>query len=176
MVTINFDYVKNVLNYIFTKTKPPPEPTSPTEPHRPHPIPVQEPTQVVHRDGEISTFEEAVDALAAQMRPEEFSSPFFHMTTGMNIRNELKLWQADSALHQHMLQRFGLCHADDTGMLINNAVQAKLENRPYDPEPDLARIRDHWMRHGYDPATMRRVSHSSVPVYSFTINMTEDGF
>jgi hypothetical protein len=163
MITIDLDFVKNVLNYIFTKTKPTiQQEVVSQEPHRPLPIPVQQPVPVIHQAGEISTFEEAVDALAAEMRPEEFSSPFFHMTTGMNIRNQLCLWRADSALHQHMLQRFGLCHADDTSMLINHAVQAKLNGETYDPEPDLLRIRDHWFRHGYDPATMQRVS-TSVP-------------
>ena len=156
MITFNFDFIKNW----FSK-----KPVVET-PHRPMPIPEQ-PTVpvVVHVEGEISTFEEAVDFIAASINPQRFESPFFHLETGMGIRNGLRLWQKDSALYHHMLDRFGLCHADDTGMLITNAARAKVEDRTYDIEEDLTTIRDHWARYGYDPATMQRVSSSSVPLY-----------
>lgn len=102
------------------------------------------------------TFEQAVDLVAAEF-PDPNEDPFFHMTQGMFVRNYLGLWNKEGALSQHMIQRFGLCHADDTSMLITNAACAKINRVPYDINADIRRCEEHWQRLGLNPATMERL-------------------
>lgn len=103
------------------------------------------------------TFEEAVDYVVNRIDKDTVSNPHFHFSGGMAMRNQLNLWDRDSAIHKHMLERFGLCHADDTGMLISNAAHAKKNNKEYDPEIDVVRCKRHWISMGYDPATMKEL-------------------
>lgn len=103
------------------------------------------------------TFEEAVDYVAARIDPNTVNCPYFHFSGGMSIRNSLGLWNKESALYKHMQQRFGLGHADDTGTLITNAAHAKLNGLIYDPEPDVQRFKEHWVRFSVNPATMEHV-------------------
>jgi hypothetical protein len=107
-----------------------------------------------------TTFEEAVDTLHAQIDPDTVSHPWFHMTGGMSVRNAFGLWDPSSPLHQHMKERFGLCHADDTGMLICHAADARKNGRTYDPTEDVERCKQHWRNMGYDPATMEQTEPS----------------
>lgn len=72
------------------------------------------------------------------------------------LRNDLGLWNKEGALHQHMLKRFGLCHADDTGALIACAAHAKKNGKTYSPDADVAWFKRHWVSMGFDPATMER--------------------
>lgn len=108
-----------------------------------------------------NTFEEAVDWVAARIEPGSVDQPWFHLTGGMNVRNALGLWQKDSSLYKHMQERFGLCHADDTGGLICSAADAKVKGRQYDPTPDVERYKEHWRSYGYDPATMERLRNNA---------------
>lgn len=103
------------------------------------------------------TFEEAVDFVAERINPATVSNPHFHFSGGMSMRNGLGLWNKESPLHQHMLARFGLCHADDTGALISGAADAKVNGTTYDIDADIQRFKDHWRRLGYDPATMEQL-------------------
>lgn len=103
------------------------------------------------------TYEEAVNLVCDELHSVwllDHNSPFFHMGTGRHIRNSLGLWDKTSPLHRHMLERFGLCHADDTGMLIINAMRARFEGRSYSPDPDVERCKAHWRGFGLDPSTM----------------------
>lgn len=147
MPVIDFDSVRKFLGF-FKK------PTS--LPERLHPIIDPSPIRPV-AEAPV-TFEEAVDLVAAGIGPTTIEQPFFHMTGGMSLRNGLGLWNKEGALHQHMLQRFGLCHADDTGMLISNAAHAKVNGLPYDIDSDIRRCKEHWRRMGFDPATMERLT------------------
>jgi hypothetical protein len=103
------------------------------------------------------TYEEAVDYVAERLVPDDTARLNFHFTQGMNFRNTLGLWDKSSPLYQHMLARFGLCHADDTGALICSAASAKVNGRAYDPAEDVARFKAHWAAYGKDPATMEDV-------------------
>lgn len=102
------------------------------------------------------TYEEAVEFVAARIEVDTVSSPFFHHTGGMAVRNTLGLWDKESKLHKHMLERFGLCHADDTGALITRAAHALKNNEEYDPQEDIQSFKEHWRRNGFDPATMEK--------------------
>lgn len=104
-----------------------------------------------------TTFESAVDLIASKIEQPENDDPLFHTTAGVFVRNYLDLWNKESDLSRHMNQRFGLCHADDTSMLIVNAVCAKNDNIPYDIDADINRCKEHWRRVGIDPATMERI-------------------
>jgi len=105
-----------------------------------------------------TTFEEAVDFVATKINPNSINDPTFHFNAGMSIRNGLGLWKKETPLHQHMVNRFGLCHADDTGMLIANAANAKINGIDYDIDADIRRCKEHWLRSGLDPATMNRLN------------------
>lgn len=100
-----------------------------------------------------ATYEAAVEHVAAHAP----DGPLPHHGVGTAVRNNLGLWDKTSPLHQHMLQRFGLCHADDMSGLILTAVEAQRANQSYDPNPDVDRYKAHWRQAGYDPATMERL-------------------
>jgi hypothetical protein len=100
------------------------------------------------------TYEEAVEYVAANMEPVNPASEWF---AGQAIRNGLGLWQKDNPLYQDMLNRFGLCMADDTGMIISNAAKALKNNEPYTPDEDIQMIREHWAKAGIDPRTMEKI-------------------
>lgn len=106
----------------------------------------------------IETYEEAIDFVCNYVIDEKtVTEPFFHFGVGMQIRNGLDLWKKESPLHKHMLERFGLCHADDTYMLISNAAHAKKNGQTYSPDEDVKRCKDHWRNYGLDPATMEKI-------------------
>lgn len=115
-----------------------------------------------------ATYEEAVNYVAASFKeafefaeskgePLSVDDPFFHFTVGMNVRNELGLWDKNSDLYGHMVERFGVSHADDTGTLIMNAALAQLKFESYDPRADIERFKRHWAMFGVDAATMQKV-------------------
>lgn len=103
------------------------------------------------------TYEEAIKVVYSSFRENEMESPAFHFSGGMNIRNNLGLWDKESPLHKHMLERFGLCHADDTGTLIWRAALAESKGEAYDPMVDVERFKKHWLNMGLDPATMEYI-------------------
>ncbi len=104
-----------------------------------------------------TTFEEAVDFMAAKIKPDDVKNPYYHFTGGMAMRNGLGLWDKESPLYKHMLNRFGLCHADDTGGLISSAADAKVNGLTYSPKEDVERYKNHWIAMGYDPTTMEKL-------------------
>ncbi len=105
----------------------------------------------------IKIFEEAVDYVVNGIEKDTVKQPMFHFTGGMAVRNQLGLWDRSSPLHKHMLERFGLCHADDTGMMITHAADAKKNGQLYDPAADVKRCKDHWRAYGLNPATMEKI-------------------
>lgn len=109
------------------------------------------------------TFEEAVEYLYCCTAEKTLSDPAFHLRNGMWVRDHLGLWQKDSKLYKHMQERFGLCHADDTGSLIVSAVKAKKRGEDYDPTDDVNRFKQHWLSMGYDPKTMERLEQNTSP-------------
>lgn len=104
-----------------------------------------------------TTFEEAVIYVSGGIDADTVSQPMYHFTGGMAVRNSLGLWDRESPLHRHMLERFGLCHADDTGAMISAAAHAHRNNLPYDPEEDARRFKVYWRAMGRDPATMEEI-------------------
>jgi hypothetical protein len=102
------------------------------------------------------TYEEAVEYVFETRTREEMNGQFFHFTTGMDLRNSLGLWDKNSLLHKNMVRKFGLCHADDTGHLISEAVRYKLNGEEYDPWPYVEKCKKHWASYGLDPATMEK--------------------
>jgi len=103
-----------------------------------------------------TTFEEAVDFVALNIKKSTVTSPNFHLMGGMSIRNSLDLWNKNSVLSKHMQSRFGLCHADDLGSLITSAADAKVNGREYSPDNDVQKFKNHWEQQDIDPATMKR--------------------
>lgn len=147
MPTLDFDFIKNLF---FRKKEAIADEREVVASDQFTPI---QPTPIGDVVETPETFEQAVDYVAARIDHDTVSHPMFHWTGGMNVRNTLRLWQPDSALHRHMLERFGLCHADDTGALITSAAHAKVNGTVYDINADVERFKDHWARAGVDPAT-----------------------
>lgn len=108
-----------------------------------------------------ATFEEAVEFVANRIEADTVNNPHFHFSGGMALRNYLGLWDKNSPLHKHMVERFGLCHADDTGALIAHAANARRNGMPYTPEVDIAIFKTHWRNMGLDPATMEPLKDNS---------------
>jgi len=104
-----------------------------------------------------TTFEEAIQYVVDNIEKFTVKQPVFHFTGGMAIRNSLGLWDKENPLYKHMKDRFGLCHADDTGSLITNAAYALKNGQEYNPEADVERFKKHWISLGYDPATMEKI-------------------
>lgn len=119
-----------------------------------------------------TTFEDAVQFVAARISPETVSSPFYHFSGGMSVRNTLDLWNKEGALHQHMLNRFGLCHADDTGSIISKAADALVNGTEYNVDEDVEYYKRYWRAKGLDPATMEQIG---PPSNEPTEIMTENG-
>lgn len=159
MPTIDFGFFEKIISYFKPK---------PTQEHQ-----TIQPTEIRPVVGQPTTFEQAVDLIASEINPTTVEDPFFHLTGGMSIRNGLGLWDRESALSQNMLERFGLCHADDTGMLITNAANAKVNGIPYDIDADVRRCKEHWRRMGLDPATMQRIGEQN-PITNFELTL-QDG-
>lgn len=103
------------------------------------------------------TYEQAVNYLAARLDLETLNNPFYHFSTGMNIRNTLGLWSKTNKLYQYMLSRFGLGHADDTCGLLTAAVKAKLTNSDFDPYEEAHYYIDFWESQGINPATLEKI-------------------
>lgn len=103
------------------------------------------------------TFEEAVDFVCDVINKKTVTQPGFHFTGGMSIRNGLDLWNKSGELNKHMVERFGLCHADDLGALITNAAHARKNGKRYNPEEDVEKFKKHWISYGLDPATMEKI-------------------
>ncbi len=136
-----------------------------------------EPTTTVWLDkqtideGQPTTFEEAVAFVANRIDADTVSSPYYHHSGGRSVRNNLGLWDKESPLYQHMLSRFGLCHADDTGALISSAAHALRNGLEYNPAEDVERFKRHWRNQGFDPATMEQIPGYVRPltqVYTFS--------
>jgi len=103
------------------------------------------------------TFEDAVLVVINEFAELDICDPYFHFTTGRLVRNRLGLWNQNNPLVQHMVERFGVCHADDLGSLITKAAHAKNNDLLYDPMNDVQRFKEHWQSLGYDPATLKRI-------------------
>lgn len=103
------------------------------------------------------TFEDAVGLVSSQIGCDTVTNPGFHFSGGMAMRNSLGLWDRHGLLHKHMVERFGLCHADDMSMLISHAAHAKKNGLEYDPAADVEVCKNHWLRLGMNPATMENL-------------------
>lgn len=108
------------------------------------------------------TLDEAVDLIVADLRPEDRDYIAIegvsgaHHGFGMHMRNGWGLWH-DSPLAQHFKTTYGLGHADDMSGMILAAVEAKVRGQIFDPEPEVARYKEHWRRYGVDPLTQKPV-------------------
>ena len=109
------------------------------------------------------TFEEAVEYVCERIESDTVTQPFFHFSGGMAVRNNLGLWDKESKLYKHMLERFGLCHADDTCALITSAAHARKNGEVYTPDKDVTRFKAHWRNLGLDPATMKETDRGNKP-------------
>ena len=160
MIVFDFETIRDFLKWFFSRQSDLPRVTEPIRGpllrendfvdltiQAPHP----------HRYYPVSTFEEVVELTASYEQANFSEEPFYHHSGGMAMRNSFGLWDQNSPLHQDMLRRFGICHADDMSGMISKAADAILTNHPYDAEADAAYYRNFWLNQGIDPATMEIV-------------------
>ena len=76
-----------------------------------------------------------------------------HFTFGMRIRNEWSLWDRETVLVRHFVDRFGLGHADDISGLILSALWANVQCVRFDIDAQVGRYLAHWERMGVDPVS-----------------------
>ena len=96
-----------------------------------------------------TTLEEAIDWLtthtSAGERAEFLSHKDcrYHFSTGMQLRNDWKLWQPDSPLSKFFAAN-GIFHADDMSSCIFKAFRARLQNTPFDLAAEAAHYKTYW--------------------------------
>ena len=113
--------------------------------------------------GVPTTLEEAVEVVVAALEDADrdqilatSNEAAVHLGFGMYLRNRWGLWTDESPLRKHFQERFGLGHADDISGIICTSVWASVYGVPFDPEPTVARFKEHWARYGVDPLTGRK--------------------
>jgi len=76
---------------------------------------------------------------------------------GMAIRNKYNLWR-DNEVTKSFKRTFGLCHADDFSMLIEDAVIAAIRNVDRETDEIIQKCKNHWISGNFDPATMEKLT------------------
>ena len=109
-----------------------------------------------------TTLEEAVDFLDGELNREgrdiinaATSMATFHHGIGQTMRNAWHLWEPSSPLQQHFQKRFGLGMADDISGLILEELGCRIKGIPHNRADTIKRYRDHWIRQGLDPVTLK---------------------
>lgn len=103
-----------------------------------------------------TTIKQAVDYLFATNTDEgskgiEQSKPeVFHMSVGMAMRNEWRLWAKDSPLKSDAIATYGIAHPDDISGLILAWLSAKEKREDFDPIAHCQRYHEHWRAYGTD--------------------------
>jgi hypothetical protein len=67
----------------------------------------------------------------------------YHFFFGMQIRNNWKLWQPKTVLHEWFKER-GIWHADDMSSIILNSYLRVRQGRPIDLEEQIKYYQDYW--------------------------------
>lgn len=86
-------------------------------------------------------FEEAVNYLVEQQVPT--SDPSFHFSGGMAMRNDWGLWHNATPIAKWFTER-KLFHGDDRSGILQQAVDAKIKNEPFDIDVKIKYYQDWW--------------------------------
>lgn len=95
------------------------------------------------------TLDEAVDYLISHTSAGEkaeflsHSDVHYHFSTGMNLRNQWRLWEPTSPLARFFAVN-GVFHADDSSACIFKAFRARLQNKPFDLAAEAAHYKAFW--------------------------------
>lgn len=93
---------------------------------------------------------EAIATLKIEMSEESRANligrgpEYFHMTTGMAIRNAFGLWDPESPLVLSAKATYGVDHADDISGLILLGLYGEVSGEPVDLDAEAADYRAHW--------------------------------
>jgi hypothetical protein len=80
-----------------------------------------------------------------------------HFTVGMSVRNGWSLWDAETVLVQWFKKTYRIIHADDISGMILSGVWATVRGEKFDPNKEVKRYHDHWLKSGINPQTMERI-------------------
>ncbi len=107
-----------------------------------------------------STLDEAVDQLVSTLsqidRAYIEATPLrafrggVHMSAGMGLRNEWRLWDKDGPLNEE-LAALGFHHGDDRSGLLLAMLWSCVHEVPFDIAAEAESNRAHWARAGVNP-------------------------
>lgn len=110
-----------------------------------------------------NTLEECLKQLMKQNKKEDLAkwsktsednaTSSIHFTTGMNLRNNWKLWDKTSPLSKYF-KTIGIVHADDMSGIILTSLYRTLNGKDIDLESQVKYYRDYWTKMGVNPDTM----------------------
>jgi hypothetical protein len=94
---------------------------------------------------------EAIKFLEKNLKPEDREhlvknlgkDPWIHFGFGMNMRNNWKLWEKGTPLHD-WFERVGIFHADDMSSIINKSFVRYIKNEPIELEEQVKHYQDYW--------------------------------
>ena len=92
----------------------------------------------------------SIEAAARQLSVAMSRDNDDHFGTGLTIRNQWSLWEADSPLQRDAAARYGIAHADDISGLIVAWARAIAAGDPFSPLEHCKRYHEHWQRMGTD--------------------------
>lgn len=101
-----------------------------------------------------STLEDAIDMIIADLTEDDLDylennkSTTIHLSYGRYIRNIWSLWDSETVLVQHFLNRFDIGHADDISGIILECVWRKVNSVDLDVESQVKKYHEHWTKLG----------------------------
>jgi len=109
-----------------------------------------------------TTLEEAIELLHGGLTGEEVDAIYeepseaWHNSVGRDLRNSWGLW-ARSPLAIHIMNHYGLGHADDMSGLILEGLRLKVRGEYFSPDLVAQVDKDFWVAKGVDPLTQEKI-------------------
>tara|TARA_Y100000034_G_scaffold43496_3_gene53128 strand:- start:43056 stop:43415 length:360 start_codon:yes stop_codon:yes gene_type:complete len=97
-----------------------------------------------------STLEGAVKMIVEALDEEEIAfihrneSCAIHHGFGRSTRNNWSLWDRETPLVRHFLERFNIGHADDISGMLMDCTWKSVKGEPWELEKQVERYHTHW--------------------------------
>jgi hypothetical protein len=101
-----------------------------------------------------STLEAAVEMIVSGLDEEEVkfiqenASCTIHHSFGTTTRNNWSLWDRETPLVLHFLERFNIAHADDISGILMDCTWRSVKGEPWKLEEQVERYHTHWKNCG----------------------------
>ena len=101
-----------------------------------------------------SSLEQAVKVIIDDLKEDELdfiqnNSPVdVHFSFGAFLRNAWSLWDTETILVQHFLNKYNIGHADDISSLILDCVWRQVKGQKWEVEKHVDKCHKHWLKFG----------------------------